>query len=148
MQATEQLGTFHITMNKIPNEDKLIKISKVLVLGLNSSYVQIIIIIGQSEVNVPTSFNPLHPYLSYKLKQIPTDLRVLQSQQKTKKGNRSSRYRIKMVDGITGLRCYDILENRINKKLKNNSKLVVFNRFIYTKVQQFTNVSSALLKVT
>jgi len=65
MQATEQLGTFHITMNKIPNEDKLIKISKVLVLGLNSSYVQIIIIIGQSEVNVPTSFNPLHPYLSY-----------------------------------------------------------------------------------
>jgi len=53
-----------------------------------------------------------------------------------------------MVDGITGLRCYDILENRINKKLKNNSKLVVFNRFIYTKVQQFTNVSSALLKVT
>lgn len=92
--------------------------------------------------------HPLYPYLSFEMSQIKTDLRRLKPANKNKRAIEAIGTAWKWLAGTPDHHDHEVITNKINEQLENNNRQVVINRLINEKINQLTNVTNAILKVT
>jgi len=92
--------------------------------------------------------HPLYPYLSFELSQVKNDLKRLKPPNKSKRAIEALGTAWKWLAGTPDHHDHEVIINKINDQLENNNKQVVINRIINEKINQLTNVTNAILKVT